>query len=106
MRIHTKQYNMKDAVFKVEHIWCEASDLWMYIERDKQMKIIGINFMQGDAYKHFKDFWCVNNPPLFKFYKEMVYTFPVEKASVNTLEFINKCMRAYHAAVSLNEQYN
>lgn len=98
MRTYTKQYNMKDTVFKVEHIWCANDDRWMYIERDEQMKIVGINFMQGDDYRHFKIFWCVNNPPLFKFYKEMVHTFPVEKASVNTLEFINKCMWAYRYA--------
>ena len=70
------------------------------------MKIIGMNFMQGDAYKEFKDFWCTNNTPLLKFYKEMLYTFPIERQSVTSISFMNKCMWAYHTAASLNDQYN
>lgn len=97
---------MENTIFKVEHIWCADNDRWIYIEKNEQMKIVGINFMQGDDYRHFKDFWCNNNTPLFKFYKEMLYTFPVEVASVTTLSFINKCMWAYHSAVSLDGQYN
>jgi len=97
---------MEKAIFKVEHIWCEENDRWIYIEKDAEMKIIGINFMQGDEYKNFKEYWCTNNPPLFKFYKDMLETFNIEKASVTTLSFINKCMWAYHSALSLNDQYN
>ena len=97
---------MENTIYKVEHIWCEEDDRWMYIERNVHMKIIGMNFMQGHNYKNFKDFWCVNNPPLFKFYEQMLFTFPIEKVSVNTMEFINKCMWTYHNAVSLNEEYN
>jgi hypothetical protein len=96
---------MEKAIFKVEHIWCAKDDRWVYIEKD-ELKIIGMNFMQGDEYKNFKEYWCVNNPPLFKFYREMLYTFPIEEKSVTTMEFINKCMWAYHSAVSLNDKYN
>ena len=97
---------MENTLFKAEHIWCEKEDRWIYLEKDAEMKIIGMNFMQGDEYEHFKKFWCTNNTPLLKFYKSMVYTFPIEEKSVNTIEFINKCMWAYHYAVSLNDQYN
>jgi hypothetical protein len=99
---------MKKEIFKVEHIWWQENDRWIYIEKDAQMKIIGINFMQGNEYEYFKESLCTNNPPLFKFYEMMLDTFPIEKASVNvdTMEFINKCIWAYHHAVSLNNQYN
>ena len=97
---------MENTIFKVEHVWCADDDRWIYLEKNEQMKIIGINFMQGHNYRHFKNSWCVNNPPLFEFYKEMLYTFPVEVASVTTLSFINKCMWAYHHAASLNDKYN
>ena len=97
---------MENTIYKVEHIWNAENDRWIYLEKNEQMKIIGINFMQGHDYKHFKDFWCTNSAPLLKFYKRMLYTFPIEEKSVDTIEFINKCMWTYHNAVSLNEEYN
>ena len=97
---------MENTIYKVEHIWCADDDRWIYIEKNEQMKIIGINFMQGNAYKHFKNSWCANNPLYLNFYEEMLDIFPLEEASVTTLAFINKCMWAYNTAVSLNEQYN
>jgi len=97
---------MENTLFKAEHIWCEKEDRWIYLEKDAEMKIIGMNFMQGDEYEHFKKFWCTNNTPLLKFYKSMVYTFYIEEKSVSGIEFVNKCMWAYHYAVSLNDQYN
>jgi len=97
---------MENTVHKIEHVWNVENDRWIYLEKNEQMKIIGMNFMQGHDYKYFKDFWCTNNTPLLKFYKQMLYTFPIEEKSVDTMEFINKCMWAYHSAVSLNEEYN
>ena len=97
---------MENTINKVEHIWNAENDRWIYLEKNEQMKIIGMNFMQGHEYKHFKDYWCTNNTPLLKFYKRMLYTFPIEEKSVNTIEFINKCMWSYHNAVSLNEEYS
>ena len=55
--------------------------------------------MQGDEYDYFKKSWCHNDQGLTEFYHSMLYTFPIEKASVNTIEFINKCMWAFHTAV-------
>ena len=97
---------MENTIHKIEHIWCEENDRWIYLAKNAEREIIGMNFMQGDAYKEFKNLWCTNNPSLIKFYKEMLYTFPIEIQSVTTISFMNKCMWAYHSAISLNDQYN
>ena len=98
---------MKDKyrVDKVEHIWSEKEDRWLYIEYNEQRKIIGLNFMQGDDYEYFKKSWCYNDQGLMEYYNSMLYTFPIEKASVNTIEFINKCMWSFHTAVVSREEY-
>jgi len=98
---------MKDMyrITKVEHIWSEEEDRWIYIEYNEQHKIIGLNFMQGDDYKYFKEKWCHTDQGLTLYYESMLYTFPIEKASVNTIEFINKCMWSYHNAVVLREDH-
>ena len=97
---------MKDGnrVDKVEHIWIEEEDRWMYIEYNEQRNIIGLNFMQGDEYDYFKRKWCHNDQGLTEFYHQMLYTFSIEQASVSTIEFINKCMWAYHNAVACRDE--
>ena len=97
---------MENTIHKVEHIWCAENDRWIYLAKNAEMKIIGMNFMQGDDYRHFKDSWCNNNPPLLKFYNEMLCTFPIEKQNVTTISFMNKCMWAYHTAAAINDKYN
>ena len=92
-------------ISKVTHEWCESNDRWIYIEYNAQGKIIGLNFMQGDEYDYFKKSWCHNDQGLTDFYHSMLYTFPIEKASVNTLEFINKVMWSYHSAIVANEDH-
>ena len=89
---------------KVEHVWCESNDRWIYLEYNKQRKIVGMNFMQGDFYEGFKRDWCKSDPGLTEFYNSMLYTFPIEKASVSTLSFINKCMWTFHTAVAQREE--
>jgi len=91
----------KKEVTQVKHIWCESDDRWVYIEYNSINKIIGLNSMQGNDYDYFKTKWCVSDRGLTEFWEEMLYTFPIERASVNTLEFINKVMWAYHSAVAL-----
>ena len=93
-------------VDKIVHEWSEKEDRWIYIEYNSQRKIIGLNFMQGDDYDYFKEKWCHNDQGLTEFYNSMLYTFPIEKASVNTLEFINKVMWAYHQAIVSNEEHS
>lgn len=96
---------MKDRVDAVEHIWCKSDDRWIYVEYNEQRKIIGLNFMQSDEYESFKDNWCHADPGLTEYYEAMIYTFPIEKSSVDTLVFINKCMWAYHTAVSNYQEH-
>ena len=92
-------------VDKVVHEWSEKEDRWIYIEYNAKRKIIGMNFMQGYGYDCFKKEWCKSDEGLTEFYKSMLYTFPIEKASVNTLEFINKVMWSYHQAIVSNEEH-
>ena len=40
----------KHKVDKVEHVWSEKEDRWLYIEYNEQRKVIGLNFTQGDDY--------------------------------------------------------
>lgn len=96
----------KNTVDKVVHEWCEKDDRWVYIEYNNQRKIIGLNFMQGDDYEYFKEKWAHNNEALMDFYTAMLYTFPIEKASCNTLEFINKVMWALHEAEVIYDKFN
>ena len=95
---------MNYDIDKVEHVWCEDNDRWIYLEYNKQRKIIGKNFMQGSSYEGFKRDWCINDVGLTEFYESMLYTFPIEKASVSTLSFINKCMWTFHTAVAQREE--
>ena len=95
---------MKDRnrVDKVEHVWSEEEDRWMYIEYNEQRKIIGLNFMQGDDYDYFKKSWCHNDQGLTGFYHQMLYTFPIEQLTpfVSSTTFMNKVMWAYHSGVA------
>lgn len=96
---------IKNEVTKVEHVWCGSNDRWIYIEYNEQRKIVGLNFMQGDDYEGFKA-WCHNDRALMAFYTTMTYTFPIEKASCNTLEFINKIMWAFHETGVIYDEFN
>ena len=97
---------MDDSVVKVEHIWSKDNDRWMYLEYNEKAKVVGMNFMQGNEYLHFQQCWCENNEHMFEFYKEMLNTFPIECASVDKIEFINKCMWAFYSSSSLHEKYS
>ena len=99
--------NKDYIVDKVEHVFDESNDRWMYIEYNKQRKIIGLNFMQGglEEYNHFKKHWCQNDQGLTEFYDQMLYTFPIEQGAVSTQSFINKCMWSYHSAIALREEW-
>jgi len=90
---------------KIEHIWSDKNDRWMHIEYNEQHKICGMSFMQGDEYEIFKTKYAENDPGLFEFYETMLYTFPIESKSVNTIEFINKVMWAYCQADQIRAKY-
>ena len=95
---------MSYDIGKIEHVWCEDNDRWIYLEYNKERKIIGMNFMQGDFYEDFKKDWCKNDQGLTEFYNYMLYTFTIEKASVSTLSFINKCMWTFHSSIAQREE--
>jgi hypothetical protein len=95
--------NKNYKVDKVEHVWSKSSDRWVYIEYNAAREIIGLNFMQGNEYECFKKSWCHNDRGLMEFYNLMLHMFSVEKASVTTLSFINKCMWSFHSAIAQRE---
>lgn len=97
---------IKNEVIKVEHVWCHSNDRWIYIEYNEQREIAGLNFMQGDEYEYFKKSWACNNPYLMAFYTTMLYSFPIEKANVSTLDFINKVMWAFHETGEIYDEFN
>jgi len=92
-------------VIKVEHIWSESEDRWIHLEYNETYKICGMNFMQGDEYDVFKSQYAENDKGLMEFYETMLYTFPIENKSVNTIEFINKVMWAYVSADQIRAKY-
>jgi len=90
---------------KIEHIWCESEDRWIYLEYNEQHKICGMNFMQGDEYDVFKSQYAENDKGLMEFYETMLYTFPIEQVSVDRITFINKVMWAYCSADQIRAKY-
>ena len=94
--------NKEKNLGTVAHRYSEPDDRWCYIEYDINAKIVGMNFMQGSNnsrdYGFFKESWCESDNNLLNFYNTMLYTFPIEKASVDKFTFINKVMWAYFSA--------
>ena len=94
--------NIEKNLGTVAHRYSEPDDRWCYIEYDINAKIVGMNFMQGSNnskdYGFFKESWCESDNNLLNFYNTMLYTFPIEKASVDKFTFINKVMWAYFSA--------
>jgi hypothetical protein len=97
---------MKDnKVIKVEHLWCESEDRWIHLEYNELNGVCGMNFMQGDEYEVFKSQYAENDKGLMEFYETMLYTFPIEKNSVDRISFINKVMWAYCSADQIRAKY-
>ena len=94
-----------NKVIKVEHIWCEQDDRWIYLEYNEKNKICGMSFMQGDEYEVFKAEYAENDRGLMEFYETMLYTFPIEQVSVDRISFINKVMWAYVSADQIRAKY-
>lgn len=94
-----------NKVIRVEHIWCEQDDRWIYLEYNEKNKICGMSFMQGDEYEVFKAEYAENDRGLMEFYETMLYTFPIEEVSVDRITFINKVMWAYCSADQIKAKY-
>ena len=90
---------------KIEHIWCNDNDRWIYLEYNEQNKICGMSFMQGNEYEVFKHNYADNDHGLMEFYETMLYTFPIEQVSVDRISFINKVMWAYVSADQIRAKY-
>ena len=90
---------------KVVHQWCDDNDRWIYIEYNRDGKVMGLNFMQGDEYEIFKQAYCENNEYLFRFYKVMLTNFTLDQEVLTEIEFINKCMWAFHQCSVLHDEY-
>lgn len=89
---------------RVEHVWVEDCDRWIYIEEYEDGSI-GLNYCQGDDYDFFKHKFCEVDKGLSEFYEAMHRDFKVERMSVTRTEFISKTMWAYHHAICLSEQH-
>jgi len=83
------------TVRRVEHVFHEMDDRWIYLEYDADNRLIGVNFMQGDDYQDFELAWCYRDQGLTKYCNSMRYIFPTERASVSELNFISRCMSSW-----------
>ena len=86
-----------DKLNAVEHIWYPESDRWIYIERYAS-GYLGLNFMQGDEYEHFKIKWCEIDRGMSEFYDTMKNDLLKLRVEMSELEFIDKVMWIYFEA--------
>ena len=93
-----------DRLNAVEHIWCEESDRWIYIERYAS-GYLGLNFMQGDEYDYFKKNWCEIDKGMSEFYSTVKNDLIKLRVEMSELEFIDKVMWIYFEAKINIERY-
>jgi len=93
-----------DRLNAVEHIWCEESDRWIYIERYAS-GYLGLNFMQGDEYDYFKKNWCEIDKGMSEFYSTMKNDLMKLRVEMSELEFIDKVMWIYFESKINIERY-
>jgi len=93
-----------DRLNAVEHIWCEESDRWIYIERYAS-GYLGLNFMQGDEYDYFKKNWCEIDKGMSEFYSTMKNDLMKLRVEMSEIEFIDKVMWIYFESKINIERY-
>jgi hypothetical protein len=91
-------------VSRVEHVFHEMADRWIYLEYDADNQLMGVNFMQGDDYEDFKELWAYGDKGLTKYCRAMKIIFPTEKASVSELNFISRCMDSWVEAICFSAE--
>lgn len=96
---------MERELIKVEHVWDHPNDRWILIERYEDDKYVGLNYMQGSGYEHFKENYCKVDKGLSEFYNQMKITYTVHRQAHTEIEFINDAMWTYHSAISCYEDY-
>jgi hypothetical protein len=85
-----------EKVIKVEHIWCEEEDRWIYIERYDGTDFLGLNFCQGSDKEFFNDHFLKVDHGLSNFFESMGKSLVIVKSE---LRAINEAMWLYHTAV-------
>ena len=85
-----------EKVVKVEHVWCEEDDRWIYIERYANTKYIGLNFCQGNDKEFFNNHFLKVDEGLSNFFESTGKSLLLRK---DELTSINEAMWMYHAAV-------
>lgn len=91
-------------MLKVEHVWHEPCDRWIYIEYYDDATI-GLNYCQGGDYVYFKQHYCKVDEGLTEFYEVMCRDYNIEKMSNTKIQFMSKVMWTYHTATSLMDDY-
>ena len=91
-------------ILKVEHVWHEPCDRWIYIEHYGDATI-GLNYCQGNDYPYFKKEYCKVDEGLTEFYEVMCVDYNIEKMSNTKIQFMSKVMWTYHTATSLMDDY-
>ena len=92
-------------IIKVEHVWHESCDRWIYIEHYDD-NTIGLNYCQGEDYQYFKQEFCKVDEGLSEFYAVMCEDYNIEKVSNTRIQFISKVMWTYHTATILADEAN
>ena len=86
---------------RVVHQWCDDNDRWMYIEYDRDGKVMGLNFMQGDEYELFKEEYCIEDRALSTFFDEMKndeLPFDLQLEKDGDVEYIDKIIWIFYKA--------
>ena len=92
-------------ITKIEHVWSKENDRWLFIQYDKNDKIVGLNFMQGEEYDLFTKDWCKPDYGLFEFYQYMLMTYEIERQSITKFDLINKAIWTYVTAERIIEDF-
>jgi len=89
---------------KVEHVWHEPCDRWIYIEYYDD-DTIGLNYCQGDDYSYFNLHHSKVDEGLTEFYEVMCVDYNIEKMSNTKIQFMSKVMWTYHTATVLSDEH-
>tara|TARA_R110000772_G_scaffold129534_1_gene237689 strand:- start:36 stop:347 length:312 start_codon:yes stop_codon:yes gene_type:complete len=100
--INEDYYLISKEVKKVEHIWSEKNNRWIYIEKDNENNIIGLNFMHNNDYIHFQLHWCKLDKDFTEFYQYCMGNFKHEYNNRSFSSFLNICIDAFNRAKGLN----
>ena len=87
---------------KVEHVWHEPCDRWIYIKYYDD-NTIGLNYCQGNDYAYFRQHYCKVDEGLTEFYEVMCVDYNIEKMSNTRIQFMSKVMWTYHTATVLSD---